>query len=110
MAKIILDVKDDTFESSCTVKTSKNEARIEFDFLEEPGPDYFCPVSTELLVKPVQTTCCGHHLSLAVANRIIKEGKPCPLCMNETFALNDDKYFKRKVNELKVYCSYKKKG
>ena len=99
----------ETIESSYGV-SSREEQDTEFDFLEQPNPDFFCPVAMELLVEPLQTTCCGNHLSLAVVNRIFKEGKPCPLCMNETFALNDDKYFKRKVKELKVHCSHKKCG
>ncbi len=109
MAKMLSDSKYDMFEASTYVSDTK-ETNQEFNFLEEPGPDFFCPVSMELLVEPVQTTCCGNHLSLAVASRIIKEGKACPLCIKETFALNDDKYFKRKVKELKVFCLRKKKG
>ncbi|CAI8056920.1 hypothetical protein GBAR_LOCUS31003 [Geodia barretti] len=45
----------------------------EFDFLERPSQDFFCPVSLELLLEPQLTSCCGHHLSLEVANRLQKE-------------------------------------
>ena len=50
----------------------------EFDFVERPSQDFFCPVSLDLLLEPQLTSCCGHHLSLEVANRLQKKGKSCP--------------------------------
>ena len=50
----------------------------------QDGKLYFCPVTFELLIDPVQTNfCCGNHLSRAVAEQLQAEGKPCPLCTVE---------------------------
>ena len=58
----------------------------EYEFVEEPSRDFFCPVTFELLIDPVQTNFfCGNHLSRAVAEQLQAEGKPCP----ENTAQND---------------------
>ena len=76
----------------------------EYDFVEKPGNEYFCPVTFELLKDPRQTNfCCGNHLSRATAERL--EGKPCPLCKKQPLKTTEDLFFKRKVMELKVRCS-----
>ena len=82
----------------------------DYDFVEEPPQEYFCPVTFELLRDPKQTECCGHHLSGNVVTRLQLEGKPCPLCTCPNFAVTNDKYFKRKVEELKVLCPHKQNG
>ena len=83
-------------------------AELDYDFVEQPDQDYFCPVSLELLVEPHQTSCCGHHISQQAANRLGKERKPCPMCKKDKFGTHEDLYFKRKVRQLKVYCPHKK--
>ena len=83
----------------------------EYDFVEQPDQDCFCPVSLELLTEPYLTTCCGHHISQQAADRLIRERKPCPMCKEGDFTAHVDKYFKRKfINTLKVCCSHKKSG
>ena len=83
----------------------------EYDFVEQPDKDCFCPVSLELLTEPYLTSCCGHHISQQAANRLIRERKPCPMCKEENLTGQVDKYFKRKViNTLKVRCPHKKNG
>ena len=82
----------------------------EYDFVEEPPPEYFCPVTYELLSDPQQTRCCGNLLSGEVVSRLQREGKACPLCSNPSFTVTDDKHFKRKANELKVRCPHKRNG
>ncbi len=86
------------------------ELAIDYDFVEQPDQDYFCSVSLELLVEPHQTSCCGHHISQQAANRLIREQKPCPMCKDDEFNTQVDKYFKRKIRQLKVYCPHKKSG
>ncbi len=86
------------------------ELAIDYDFVEQPDQDYFCPVSLELLVEPHQTSCCGHHISQQAANRLIRERKPCPMCKKDKFSTHEDLYFKRKVRQLKVRCPHKKSG
>ena len=83
----------------------------EYDFVEKPSSDYFCPVTFELLTDPRQTnSCCGRHLSRAVAEKLGAEGKPCPLCKKAPLKTADDLFFKRKVMELQVRCSHKRQG
>ena len=83
----------------------------EFDFIEKPSEEYLCPITFELLLDPVQTNfCCGNHLSRAVAETLQAEGKPCPLCKETPLRTTDDRFFKRKVRQLKVRCSNKSAG
>ncbi len=96
-------------QPSVTSQPEQHTPQPVYDFVEQPDQDYFCPVSFELLTQPHQTTCCGNHISQQAADRLIREGKHCPLCKNENFATNEDMYFKRNsINKLKVYCSHKK--
>ncbi len=90
--------------------TNDKTAELDYDFVEQPDQDYFCPVSLELLIEPHQTSCCGHHISQQAANRLARERKPCPMCKDEEFNTQPDKYFKRKVRQLKVHCPHKKSG
>ena len=65
----------------------------------------------ELLLDPVQTNfCCGNHLSRGVAEKLQAGGKPCPLCKEMPLRTTDDRFFKRKVRQLKVRCSNKSAG
>ena len=92
--------------------TTDNQSRsmeTDFDFVETPSQDYFCPVSLELLLEP-QLTSCGHHLSLEAATRLQREGKPCPMCNNEQWSAVLDNYHRRKVHEVRVRCWYKDNG
>ena len=84
--------------------------RGEYDFVKKPSEEYFCPVTFELLTDPVQTSCCGNHLTRTVADRLQAEGKSCPVCKEHPLSFTYDKYFKRKVTELKVYCKNKSAG
>lgn len=79
----------------------------DYDFIDSPDQDYYCPVSLSILLDPHQTTCCGHHISQEAAHSLVKDGKPCPMCKSLDFATQEDKYFRRKVKGLKVTCHYK---
>ena len=75
---------------------------------EKPSEEYFCPVTFELLIDPVQTNfCCGNHLS---REQLQAEGKPCPLCEKTPLKTTDDRFFKRKVRQLKIRCHNKSAG
>ena len=82
----------------------------DFDFEDRPSQDFFCPVSLELLLEPQLTSCCGHHLSSEAVNRLLREGKPCPMCGGEQWSAMLDKYHRRKVHEVRVRCSHKENG
>ena len=90
--------------------TSREDASQDYDFVEQPDQDFYCPVSLEILLEPQQTDCCGQHISQKAADRLIKEGKHCPMCKDENFTTHQDKYFNRKVKQLKVCCPHKKCG
>ena len=79
----------------------------EYDFIKEPPGDFLCAVTLELLLEPYQTSCCGHHLSREVVERLKRERKPCPMCQIPNFDAHPDKYLRRKVRELHVRCPYK---
>ena len=83
---------------------------VEYDFVERPSQDFFCPVSLELILEPQLTSCCGHHLSLDVANRLQRERKPCPMCSAEGWGAVLDKYHRRKAHEVRVRCWHKAGG
>ena len=83
-------------------------AEHEYDFVEKPSEDFYCPVTFELLREPFLTACCGNHLSQVAVMRV--QGQPCPVCKEKNLSILPDKYFKRKVNELKVHCPNKSLG
>ena len=94
-------------------KPAKHNVSInqeEFDFVEPPAEDFFCPVTFELLLNPHQTTatCCGHHLSEKAVDRLQLEGKPCPMCKETELVTTSDKYFKRKA--CAICCPHKASG
>ena len=83
----------------------------EYDFVETPSEEFFCPVSYKVPLDPVQTnSCCGNHLSRSVADRLQAEGKPCPICRATPLKVVEDRFFKRKVRQLKVRCGNKSAG
>ena len=82
----------------------------EYDYVETLSQDHLCPVTLELLRDPHQTTCCGQHLSLEAATRLKRDRKPCPLCNEPNLTTVSDKFYKRKVNALKVRCPNKGNG
>ena len=86
------------------------EEEEEFDFVERPSEDFFCPVTFELLLDPHQTTCCGNHLSLNAVTRLQQDGKPCPMCKKPELGTVHDKFYGRKVSEVKVHCPNKSGG
>ena len=84
---------------------------FEYDFVERPSEEFFCPVTFQLLLDPVQTnSCCSNHLSRAAAQKLEAEGKPCPICKAAPLKTTDDRFFRKKVRQLKVQCSNKSGG
>ena len=82
----------------------------DYDFVERPSQDFFCPVTLELLLEPQLTSCCGHHLSLEASSRLQREGKACPLCSETGWSTVLDKFHSRKVHELRVRCPHRASG
>ena len=97
-------------EQASTQSTAENQPRSverDYDFVEGPSQDFFCPVTLELLLEPQLTSCCGHHLSREAATRLQREGKVCPMCNEQEWNSMLDKFYRRKVHELRVRCPYK---
>ena len=81
-----------------------------YDFVDKPNSEFFCPVSSKILLEPLQTECCGNHISQAVGDKLRNGMQPCPLCKHDRPVTHKDLFFQRKVMELKVFCPYKKEG
>ena len=83
---------------------AKDQER-EYDFVEQPQEEFFCPVTLAVLLEPYQTQCCANHLSQEAYQRL--QGQPCPVCREENLAAVKDNFHKRKVLSLKVRCPHK---
>jgi hypothetical protein len=82
----------------------------DFLFVESPSSDFFCPVTTDLLLEPHLTFCCGSHLSQEAAVRIQRDGKSCPMCKTLDWNTVLNKHFQRQVNALQMFCCHQNKG
>ena len=102
-----VQLQDEPSGASC-VQTSHGQK--DFDFVERPSQDFFCPVSFELLLEPQLTSCCGHHLSIEAATRLQREGRVCPMCNGEQWQCMIDKNHRRKVHQVRVHCWHKDNG
>ena len=78
----------------------------EYEFVEAPPTDFYCPVTFELLVDPHQTACCGNHISSEVGHKLKEEGKTCPICKEPNFNTVTDKHYRRRILDLRVYCPH----
>ena len=86
------------------------EPLFDYDFVEEPSQDFFCPVTMELLMEPQLTSCCGHHMSVEASAKLQREGKTCPMCNEQQWTAALDKYHRRRVREIRVRCLHKHGG
>ena len=82
----------------------------EYDFVEEPPNDMVCPVLRSVMLEPHQTDCCGLRLSAEAATKSQKEGQHCPQCRKHAFTSHPDLAFRREVRQLRVHCSYRRRG
>ena len=80
----------------------------EYDFIEQPPEEFFCPVTLAVLLEPYLTQCCGNHLSQEAYQRL--QGRPCPVCREGNLTAVKDKFHRRKVLSLKVRCPHKAEG
>ena len=74
----------------------------------EQASQFMCPITSDLLLKPHQTRCCGKIISEAALNRL--ETNQCPFCKEKEITTTLDKHFQRQVREIQVFCSYRKSG
>ena len=78
----------------------------DYDFVAEPSQDFFCPVTLELLLHPMLTTCCGHHVSKEATTALLSEKRSCPMCNETAWSAVLDKFHSRRVRELRVRCPH----
>ena len=85
---------------------------MEYNFVHNLPEEYTCQVCMKLLDEPQATDCCGQHFCRACLNHWFQQKgkKQCPHCRSETFAHILYLPLKRKINELKVYCSNQERG
>ena len=108
--RVVCQVEDDPEDQDLHARSVVHDLSLsqeEFDFVEQPSEDFFCPVTFELLLNPHQTTCCGHHLSEKAVGRLQREGKPCPMCKEPKLVTIPDKFFKRKARAVLIRCPHK---
>ena len=80
----------------------------EYDFVEQPPEEFFCPVTFAVLLEPYQTQCCANQLSQETYQRL--QGRACPVCREDNLAAMKDNFHKRRVLSLKVRCPHKAEG
>lgn len=76
----------------------------------QAAKEFTCPVCLSLAVHPQLNPPCGHHYCNSCAERLVSKGQPCPECRADIVNLVPDKFFERKMNELKVLCPFRKDG
>ncbi|XP_065887991.1 TNF receptor-associated factor 4-like [Dysidea avara] len=87
-------------------KSSTNE----YEFLEGASKDFTCPVCFDIFKTPFLTACCGNHFCLSCVESTKENKDQCPLCQTSPINGIADKNLQRRINELKIYCKYKKEG
>lgn len=100
---------------------SKKEYR--YPLVEEPPPDFKCPLCLDILVTPMLTGCCGHHFCEQCVTDLRQKAKSaaeveagseisCPMCKSkgDEFVLVLDKRTDRMLRSLKVECRNKREG
>ena len=98
------------FRATSHWPAGSHERGRDYLFVEQPSDDFFCPVTTGLLLQPHLTSCCGNHLSQEAATRIQRERGACPLCKAPHLSTMLDKHFQHEVKKLPVFCYRKDRG
>lgn len=86
------------------------EEEEDYDFVEPLLDEHNCSVCLDVLKEPHLTTCCGRHFCRACLQRVVEDGKPCPLCKEDGFLAVIDKSIERRILSLKVRCPHKELG
>lgn len=76
-----------------------------YEFVNGSPDDFKCPVCFDAIYGAKKTTCCGHHLCETCSERLT--GSLCPVCKLGPLKTQEDEYFRKKLDDLKVYCPHK---
>ena len=101
---------DDAAEPTHASQRDAQSTEVDYDFVKRPSEEFFCPVTLGLLLEPHLTSCCGNHLSEEAVSRLKRDNMPCPVCKEPELVTMSDKFYRRKVCEIKVYCPHKAGG
>ena len=77
------------------------------NFITLPSKDFTCPVCLLVLQDPFLTTCCGGHFCEGCVQKVKTQFDECPLCKEKPLNAVIDKYFKRQLDQLMIYCPQK---
>ena len=82
------------------------------EFVDSPPYDCNCPICLETFKDKVcfQTKCCGNHICSECATRLKNMETPCAVCRSGSFDVNEDQFFTRQIQSLKVRCYYSNAG
>ena len=81
-----------------------------YDFVKQPSQNYFCPVTSALLLEPHQTLCCGKHIQEEAVAELTRKKARCPLCRNPVLRTVPNLFFKLTVKQLLIWCPNRKTG
>ena len=109
-SRVIDVVKYPLYRATPSLSPSKPASEEDYLFVEAPSEEFYCPVTTGLLLEPHLTSCCGKHLSQEAATRIQREGGACPLCKAPSWSTMLNKHFQRQVKSLCVFCRHEERG
>ena len=85
----------------------RREYPEQFNFITLPSNDFNCPVCLSVLQEPFLTTCCGGHFCEGCVQKVKTQFDECPLCKEKPLNAVIDKYFKRQLDQLMIYCPQK---
>ena len=100
----------DLFSPLCRVMALSKFSSSECEFIDKTSKDFDCPVCLQIAWKPFLTACCGNHFCDACVKSTKEKSDQCPFCNEKPMIGITDKKFQRQINELQVYCLYKKHG
>ena len=76
-------------------------------FANPPPEELTCSICMHVLREPQLTTCCGHHYCEFCLRKTKAMAMRCPNCRERHFDSVLDKNYRRKVDELEVWCPNK---
>ena len=86
--------------------------QYEWDFIDPPMNDLYCPMCKEILKEPMLTDCCGSHFCRTCIHPILEAKQPCPNpeCNKANYLCIIDRPKWKRVLELDVLCPLKGRG
>ncbi len=83
---------------------------VNYEFVDKVPEDHQCTICTNILTDPVLTECCGQLFCEGCLKKWLQKQKTCPHCREINFVSIKDKWMKRAIDSLKVYCPNRSKG